>query len=182
MYAYQSKPIKETAYKSLVRPQVEYSSTLWDPRIQKLKHKLEMVQRRSARWVYNQYRYGPKHPHAIQPSAMISELGWVTLETRRRWARLALMYKMVNNLVNMSYRTLLVPYPYTTQLMPLGALTPMTIPAAPLYFNTSFFPQTVQDWNSMLVLHPTIPVSAPAGVDAAKAFKAFKASMMAVAV
>ena len=162
--------LKETAYKTLVRPQVEYSSTLWDPRTQKLKDKLEMVQRRSARWVYNQYRYGPKYPNAIQPTAMMRELGWVRLETRRRWARLSLMYKMVNNLVNMSYRSLEVPYPYITQDMPKGSLTPMTISAAPLYYNTSFFPQTVNDWNTMLRLHPTVLVTAPAGTDAVEAF------------
>ena len=43
--------IKQKAYIYLVRPTVEYASALWDPHLHKDKHKLEMVQRRSARFV-----------------------------------------------------------------------------------------------------------------------------------
>ena len=123
-----SKPLKETAYKTLVRPQLEYSSPLWDPHHANLKKKVEDVQRRSARWVFNKYHYGPKYPNAMTPTEMIRQLEWTSMETRRRWAKLVLIYKMLNNLVIMSYRTLLVPYPYITQDMPKGAITPSPFP------------------------------------------------------
>ena len=54
-----SKTIKAAAYKALVRPHVEYCSTVWDPPTNNLSNKLEMVQRRSARWVCNSYMLGP---------------------------------------------------------------------------------------------------------------------------
>ena len=44
--------IKETAYKTLVRPTVEYCSTVWDPYTTKNIKQIEMVQRRAARWYY----------------------------------------------------------------------------------------------------------------------------------
>ena len=53
--------IKEKAYISLVclRPTVEYASPVWDPYMQKNKYKIEMVQRRAARYVTNRYHICP---------------------------------------------------------------------------------------------------------------------------
>ena len=65
-----------------------------------------------------------------------------------------------------------------THVMPPNSITPMTIPAAPLYYNTSFFPRTVDDWNAMIRLQPNI--ATPSSYDAGKALQAFKASMMEV--
>ena len=42
------KHIKANAYKTLVRPQIEYASTIWDPFTQENQNKIEMVQRRAA--------------------------------------------------------------------------------------------------------------------------------------
>jgi len=49
--------VKEQAYKSLVRPILEYSQTVWDPYSSSETQQLESVQRRAARFTMNRYRY-----------------------------------------------------------------------------------------------------------------------------
>ena len=51
--------IRSHASKSLVRPLLEYSSSVWDPYTENLVKKLEMVQCRAARFTLNQYRRRP---------------------------------------------------------------------------------------------------------------------------
>ena len=61
-----STTVKENAYTSLVRPTVEYGSTLWDPYQQNAINILEMVQCRAARYITN--RLGNhSYRHAISP-------------------------------------------------------------------------------------------------------------------
>ena len=77
-----SPRLKETAYKALVRPTLEYAPTIWDPYTQKGTKQLEKVQRRAARFTLN------RHRNRSSPSDMLSELGWKSLEERRRAQRL----------------------------------------------------------------------------------------------
>ena len=42
-------------YKALVRPRLEYCASVWDPHTQNAIQKIEMVQRRAARYVLRQY-------------------------------------------------------------------------------------------------------------------------------
>jgi len=59
--------------------------------------KLEMTQRRAARFVKNIPFRRSKPPVSI--SAMVSDLGWEPLQTRRLHSRLTIMYKITNGLV-----------------------------------------------------------------------------------
>ena len=71
-----SPKIKQQAYKSIVRPLVEYSAAVWDPYTQAKVNKVEMVQRRTVRWVLNRY-------HNISSiTGMLNQLGWPTLQLR----------------------------------------------------------------------------------------------------
>ena len=50
-------PIKTAAYNAMVRPTLEYASTVWDPYHNHQIATLERVQRRAARFVTSSYRY-----------------------------------------------------------------------------------------------------------------------------
>ena len=47
--------LREIAYKTLVRPLVEYLLTVWSPHTDQNIDKLEMIQRRAARWTLHNY-------------------------------------------------------------------------------------------------------------------------------
>ena len=87
--------IKEKAYTALVRPAVEYASSVWDPHLQKDINKLEIIQRRSASYVTNRY------PNTSSVETMLQKLQWPTLEERRKKARLTLLYKVANGEVKL---------------------------------------------------------------------------------
>ena len=71
--------LKDKAYKTMIRPKLEYCSSVWDPHQRKYKDKLEMVQRRAAQFVTN-----TQHRHKDKPdsfTSFINKLGWEPLET-----------------------------------------------------------------------------------------------------
>ena len=86
------RKLRETAYFALVRSFLEYSATVWHPHQKYNSDKLEMVQRRAARFVKG--RYGMYE----SVTQMLEELTWVPLSKRRENARLILFYKIINNL------------------------------------------------------------------------------------
>ena len=73
------------------------------PHLQKDKYKLEMVQRRLARFVTNRYR------NRSSVTDMLEQLKWTPLEYRRKNACLSMLYKIRNQEVHVAASLKLLP-------------------------------------------------------------------------
>ena len=62
--------INTAAYQTLMRPLLEYAPTMWDPHTQANIRKIEMVQRRAARYTLHQYH------NTSSVTAMLDHLQW----------------------------------------------------------------------------------------------------------
>ena len=62
--------VKVACYKSMIRPILEYASTVWSPYMKKNILMIEAVQRRAARFVTNTYN------QTSSVTAMLFRLGW----------------------------------------------------------------------------------------------------------
>ena len=133
--------IKEKAYKSLVRTTLEYACTTWDPHLKKDKNRIEMVQRRAARYVVNRYH------NTSSVTSMLEELKWPILEERRQRARLVLMYKIVSGLVKIDATDRLVQPSRLSRNMGQHSFQ---IPSCnTIIRKESFYPRTIRDWNAL---------------------------------
>ncbi|KAI8498092.1 hypothetical protein Bbelb_240360 [Branchiostoma belcheri] len=147
--------VKARAYKTLVRPILEYCQTVWDPYTQSNIRNLEAVQRRAARFALRRYR------RQSSVANMLVTLDWPLLVERRRNARLQMFYKITNNIVAMhmplASKGLRAPSRTENSL----ALHPPSSRAD--YHLNSFFSKTVREWNRL-----------PDSVVKAKSLQAFK--------
>ena len=101
-----SKEIKAQAYFTMVRFNLDYCSTIWSPYQRDQKHHIEMVQRRSTRFITNRCR------NTCSVTDMLDYLGWKSHETRRSKLQLVVLYKIVHGLIDIP------PTDYLTQIVP----------------------------------------------------------------
>ncbi len=136
-----SEPLKSTAYKTLVRPQLEYCSPVWSPHTEAAISQIESIQRRAARWVKRDYQ------RTSSVTNMPSNLEWRQLDLRRIDQRLIMFYKITNCLI-----TIPVSFYVTLNLRPSRVSHPLayrTIQTSSDYYKYSFFPRTIIHWNSL---------------------------------
>ena len=67
--------VKESAYKGLVCPVLEYGSSVWDPSSILLQEELEKVQKRAARFVTGNYIY-----ETGRMTGILEQLKWESLK------------------------------------------------------------------------------------------------------
>jgi len=126
-------------YSSLVRPQLEYASPVWDNTIQRNINKIESVQRRAARYVCHDYRW------SSSVTSMLQRLNWDSLQQRRARSRVWMLYRIRNGLVAIPPDSLqLVTVPtrgHGNRYVQLHCNTSM--------FSQTFFPSAIRLWNSL---------------------------------
>ena len=85
---------KTNANISMVRPSLEYCASVWNPNQKEIIQKIKMIQRRTARYVSSHFR------NTSSVSSMLDALQWESLESRRTKIQLSLLFKIINDLVD----------------------------------------------------------------------------------
>ena len=137
--------LKEQAYLMLVRSVLEYTASVWDPHLKRDVNALEGVQRRSARFVTNNYE------RTSSVTAMLKSLGWESLQDRRRDIRLAQVAVPTDDLLVKADSRTRANHKHKFR----------HIPATSAAYKHSFFPWTVPQWNSLPAKAVAPPPSAP---------------------
>ena len=125
--------MKEAAYKGLVRPVLEYSSSVWDPSGVGFQ-----VQNRAAMFVTGNYNYDTGSMTGI-----LQHLKWESLKKRRRDSRLILLYKRLKGNASIPTDVLIPPIRRCRNHHSSAFQVPIVAPPHP-----PSPPQTIRDWNA----------------------------------
>jgi hypothetical protein len=129
--------IKAQCYTTLVRPTLEYASSIWSTSKKDSISKVEAVQSRAARLATGDYQ------RTSSVTVMLQQLHWQTLQSRRAYAQTVMMYRIVYNLVDIPAEYHLNRTSLQTRGHSLRFLVPHTRTTV---YRTSFFPQAVRLW------------------------------------
>ena len=133
--------IKAAAYTSLVRPILEYASAAWDPHSQNNINTLERIQRQAARFCKNNYS---REPGSV--TKLLQELGWETLQARRKHKRITTLYKMEHNIIDIPLDQYII---HNTRCSRKHNSQFLQIRHSSNTFGKSFFPTTAKEWNAL---------------------------------
>ena len=140
-WRYCPRNLKELSYMSLFHSKLEYCASIWDPHFAKDNDKLERVNRRAARFVFNDYHW------RSSVTSMLHDLSWQDLASRRRDIRLALFYKIVHHLVTVPTDDILTKA--DSRLRAHHKYKLQTIRTNSDAYKFSFFPRTLIEWNNL---------------------------------
>ncbi len=143
--AFAPRDTRESAFKTMVRPQLEFASCIWSPYTETDISKVEKVQRTAARWVCRRWR------NQSHVGEMLEDLGWPTLAQRRDTASLAFFFKIHHGQVDIDRANYLqqLHNPRTTRSStnhPFQYSRPLAYSDT---FKYSYFPRTIPLWNCL---------------------------------
>ena len=129
----------ETIYIAFVRPILEYADVVWDNCTQQEKHEIEKIQLEAARIATGTTKL-------VSVQKLYDEIGWETLDIRRRKHKLVLFYKMYNDIAP-SYLSSLVPRPdqNASRYSLRNANNIRTIQSRTNQYYNSFLPAAIRD-------------------------------------
>ena len=134
LMAFSPDKIKESAYKTYVRPLLEYSASIWDPWQKKYINQIEMVQHRAVRYIFNDYQ------HTSSITSMLNKLSFPTLEKRRKISSLTMFHKIYHRKVRINFPTYIKPTLRHRFSIPYSRINA---------HKSSFFPRTARLWNDL---------------------------------
>ena len=135
--------VKEAAYKGLVRPVLDYGSSVWDPPGVVLQEELESVQKRAARFMTGNYNYETESMTGI-----LGQSKWEPLKKMGKDNRLIviLRYKGLKDKASQPTDDLI---PKTMRGKNQHSMAFQTHIANADVYEGNFFLQTIRDWNAL---------------------------------
>ena len=151
------RTIRESLYKALVLPIVEYGSVLFDNCSAFLKQRLERLHRNASVIVTGAFKN-------TSYAKLLEELGWDTLDDRRKLSRLCLFKKMELSKKAHNENKLedVLVQPYLYELLP-GTVSDRSgyvlrnagkidnVKSRLIISYNSFIPKTIRDWNTLFI-------------------------------
>ena len=134
--------IREHCYKTLVRSQLEYASSVWDNNVKSNINKVESVQRNAADFTCSDYR------RTSSVTAMLRKLQWDSLQQRRARSRVLMLYRIRNGLVAIPAAAYLEPVPICTRRFETRYVQ---IQCTTGTYSQTFFPSAIRLWNTLPV-------------------------------
>ena len=132
--------VKENCYKSLVMPILDYGSCVWDPHHQVYIEKFEKIHKNAARFVTNNYIM-----ESGNTELNMLKLNWTPLEERRAKAKVTILYKALNGLIEIPVSQLNIKS-YSTRSGKHTFTPPVSNVDSHLH---SFYPSTIRLWGGV---------------------------------
>ena len=120
---------------------LDYGSSVCDPPGVVLQEELESVQKRTARFVTGNYNY-----ETGSMTGILGQLKWESLKKRRKDNRLILLYKGLKGKASVPADDLI---PKTRRCRNQHSMAFQSPIANTDVYKSSFFPQTIRDWNAL---------------------------------
>ena len=133
--------VREAAYKGLVRPVLDYGSSVWDSPPPSRCSSPGRIRKHAARFVTGNYHYETGNMTGI-----LGQLKWDSLKKRRKDNRLILLYKGLKGKASVPTDDLI---PQTRRCRNQHSMAFQTAIAKTDVYKGSFFPQTNRDWNAL---------------------------------
>ena len=131
------------AYTTLIRPVLEYASTVWDPHQIQLIQQIEQVQRQAARFATGNYY--SRDPGCV--TNMLNKLQWEPLQHRRAKSKVIMLYKIIHQEVEIPIQHLLVTNTRVTRGTQANNIRQISTRVDVYKF--SFVPSTITAWNRL---------------------------------
>ena len=141
--AFAPRSTKEVAYKTLVRPKLEYAAPIWSPYSKLQINQIEKVQRTAARWTCRRWR------NTSSVGEMLDELEWPSLEARRDQSSLLLFHKIHSGAVSIEKDKYLTPARSLKSTRSSHSAQYCRYQTYSDALKNSFFPRTIPQWNSL---------------------------------
>lgn len=133
---------KLLAYRMIVQPILEYANVVWFPFTNELIDRLEGVQRKALRFIFNKYKL------TDSPTSLLKQSGMLTLQNRAKLARLKFLYQLIHGEINIDTSKVIS----FSRTRPTRHKHPHTLVERRYNsncFKYSYFNRAIREWNQL---------------------------------